>query len=119
MGRAKAAKIIFSGGNYSAEEAERLGWVTQALSPEQLGPYVERLAKRIASFPAAAIAGIKETLAFVESDTPAHLCYEEYMLSRLMTRPESRARMQQWMDAGFQTAEGEPHIGKRLVDLHD
>ncbi|TMA52798.1 MAG: enoyl-CoA hydratase/isomerase family protein, partial [Deltaproteobacteria bacterium] len=40
----------------SAELAERWGYLNRALPPAELGPFVERLALRIASFPAEAIA---------------------------------------------------------------
>ena len=54
---ARACEIILGCDDFSAEEAERLGWINRALPADEIGPYVDALARRIASFPALAIAG--------------------------------------------------------------
>jgi Enoyl-CoA hydratase/isomerase len=56
IGRSRALEIILGREDFPAELAERYGYINRALPPDQLGPFVERLAYRIASFPAAAIA---------------------------------------------------------------
>jgi enoyl-CoA hydratase/carnithine racemase len=119
VGRARASEIIFGGDDFSAEEAAAIGWVNRALPPEELGPYVEELAHRIASFPAAAIAQIKRVFAEVEAETSSQLTLEEHAFGVLMAGPEARPRMQQWLDRGFQTREGEATIGADLQQLRD
>src|SRR2546425_4180899 len=56
MGRGRALEVVLSAADFSAELAERYGYINRALPPEELTPFVEQLAYRIASFPAPAIA---------------------------------------------------------------
>jgi enoyl-CoA hydratase/carnithine racemase len=59
MGRSRALEIILGCEDFPAELAERYGYINRALPPGRLGPFLERLAYRIASFPAEAIAQAK------------------------------------------------------------
>lgn len=117
VGRARASEIIFGGDDFSAAEAERLGWVNRALPPAEVGPTVDRLARRIASFPGEAIAEIKRVMNEVEGDTAAQLCAEQHGFDRCMQQAEARPRMRRWLERGFQTREGEPSIGALLAEL--
>jgi enoyl-CoA hydratase/carnithine racemase len=119
VGRARAAEIIFGGDDFSAEEAERIGWINRALPADEIGPYVERLARRIATFPAATIAEIKRVFAEVEGSTADNLRAEEFSFGRLLACPEAEARprMQRWLDKGLQTRAGERTLGADLPKL--
>lgn len=61
-GKARALEIIASGEDYSAETAERYGWVNRAVPDDELDAFVERFASRIASFDASALRAVKEIL---------------------------------------------------------
>lgn len=117
VGRARASEIIFGGDDFSAEEAARLGWVNRALPQNELGSFVDKLASRIASFPSRAIAEIKRAMNNVERETDEQLRMEQYCFDRAMQAPESRPRMRQWLERGFQTAAGEASIGAKLGEL--
>ncbi len=52
-GLGRALEIILSARDFDADEAEAYGTINRALDPEEIGPYVETLAKRIATFPLA------------------------------------------------------------------
>jgi enoyl-CoA hydratase/carnithine racemase len=117
VGRARASEIIFAGDDFSAAEAERLGWVNRALPPDEIGSHVERLARRIASFPAHAIAEIKRVMNFVERDTEAQLRHEQNGFDRCMQDPCVRPRMRSWLERGFQTRDGEASIGADLEQI--
>ncbi|MEZ4215125.1 MAG: enoyl-CoA hydratase/isomerase family protein [Myxococcota bacterium] len=119
LGRARAAEVIFGGDDVSAEEAARLGWVNRALPPDELGPYVDALARRIARFPLASIAEIKGVMAEVDRALPDELRREQLGFDRCMTRPEPRALMRRFLERGLQTPEGEPSIGAELDRLAD
>ena len=119
LGRARAAEVIFGGDDVSAEEAARLGWVNRALPPDELGPYVDALARRIARFPLASIAEIKAVMAEVDRALPDELRREQLGFDRCMTRPEPRALMRRFLERGLQTPEGEPSIGAELDRLAD
>src|SRR5580698_6136736 len=56
IGRARALEVLLGCNDLSAELAERYGYINRALPAEELTPFVEILAYRIASFPAHAIA---------------------------------------------------------------
>ena len=59
MGRGRALKVLLGCNDFSAELAERYGYINRALPADELTPFVEKLAHRIASFPAHAIAHAK------------------------------------------------------------
>ena len=59
LGRARALEVILGCEDLDAETAERWGYLNRALPPEDLRPFVTRLAKRIARFPQQAIADAK------------------------------------------------------------
>lgn len=117
VGRARAAEIVLGGGDFSAQEAERYGWVNRALPPQELAPFVERLARRIATFPAAAIAEAKAVLARVERGTEAELVVEQHALARLLAAPEARRRMCRFLAEGLQSREAERSLGAELEKL--
>ena len=119
VGRARAAEIILGGADWSADEAERLGWVNRALPPDELGAFVARLATRIAGFPAESIAGVKAVLARVEERLPAELVAEQDAFARLLAGPAARPRMRAFLAQGSQTREGERTLGADLEKLRD
>ena len=119
VGRARAAEIVLGGEDFGAEEAERYGWVNRAIPPAEIGPYVTRLARRIAGFPAAAIAEIKGVLAEIERATLGQLVAEQNAFARLLSGPDTRARMRQFIAQGSQTPSGERTLGADLAKLRD
>jgi enoyl-CoA hydratase/carnithine racemase len=60
MGRARALEVMLSADDYDAEVAERYGWINRALPAGALGEFVRSLAHRIAAFPAAGRAVLKD-----------------------------------------------------------
>ena len=117
VGRARAAEIILGAEDFTAEEAERYGWVNRALPQDELGPFVSRLALRIAGFPLAAIAEVKAVLAEVERRTAAELVFEQNAFARLLAGPAARPRMRQFLAQGSQTREGERTLAADLAKL--
>ena len=61
-GLGRALEIILSARDFDADEAEAYGTINRALDPDEIGPYVEKLAKRIATFPLASINACKQTV---------------------------------------------------------
>ena len=59
-GLGRALEIILSAKDYDADEAERMGTINKALEPDEIGEYVDNLAKRIAQFPAESINACKQ-----------------------------------------------------------
>ena len=119
LGRARAAEIIFGGDDFSAEEAAAMGWVNRALPPEELAPFVESFARRIARFPASAIAEIVRVMNHVEEGLERDLCLEEHAFYRLMAGDEPRVLMQRFLDRDSQSRAKERTIGADLPALFD
>lgn len=120
LGRARAAEIILGGDDFSAEEAARYGWINRALPPDELGPFVERLARRIASYPAHTLREAKRTLqSIADEDLERDLLREQHTFDALMTDPRSERipRMQRFLDRGVQTREGERDLAEACVTL--
>jgi len=61
-GLGKALEIILSARDFDADDAERLGTINKAIDPEEIGEYVDNLAKRIAQFPAESINACKQAV---------------------------------------------------------
>ncbi|MEM9044038.1 MAG: enoyl-CoA hydratase/isomerase family protein [Pseudomonadota bacterium] len=59
-GLGRALEIILSARDFDADEAEAIGTINKALDPEEIGDYVDTLAKRIAQFPAESINACKQ-----------------------------------------------------------
>ena len=60
MGRSRALEVMLSAQDYDAELPERYSWINRALPAADLGAFVSALAHRIAAFPAAGAAAVKE-----------------------------------------------------------
>lgn len=117
LGRARAAEVILGGEDFGADEAERYGWVNRALDPDAIGPYVERLARRIARFPENALAEVKSVLSAMEASLSEELVAEQNAFNRLMAGTHAHPRMRDFLARGLQSPEGERKLGARVEDL--
>ncbi|MEN8182373.1 MAG: enoyl-CoA hydratase/isomerase family protein [Myxococcota bacterium] len=106
-GRGRALEIVLGGEDFPADLAERYGWVNRALPADEIRPFVERLARRIASFPADAIARTKAALIAGEPPWEPGLVEEARQFERCLANPEARARMEAFLANGGQTREVE------------
>jgi enoyl-CoA hydratase/carnithine racemase len=107
VGRARTLEIILGGADVDGPLAEEWGWVNRALPGEELRPFVDSLAARIASFPSAAIAAAKASVDNALSDPVPGLCEEERVFSQTLLDPEAIRRMELFMSIGGQTREVE------------
>jgi enoyl-CoA hydratase/carnithine racemase len=107
VGRGRALEIVLGGGDVDAATAERWGYVNRALPPEELRPFVDTLAARIASFPPGVIARAKQAVDAAMPDPVPGLLVEDQLFRATMAEPEAARRMQALMDAGGQTREFE------------
>ncbi|QDT70299.1 putative enoyl-CoA hydratase echA17 [Planctomycetes bacterium MalM25] len=62
VGLGRALEIILSARDFTADEAEAYGTINKALDPDEIGPYVDALAQRIAKFPAESINACKQAV---------------------------------------------------------
>src|SRR5438445_6936316 len=114
IGRARALEVILGCEDVSAELAERWGYLNRALPPAELGPFVERLALRIASFPAEAVGLAKAAVNAAELPTEQGLLEEADCFNQSLGTAAARARMARFLELGGQTRAVEMDLG-RLV----
>jgi enoyl-CoA hydratase/carnithine racemase len=110
LGRGRALEAVLGCADFDAEAAERVGWINRALPADEIGPFVDALARRIAGFPAQAIAHAKASVLAAEPDPVPGLCEEAHRFNQTLGLPETRARMQAFLDRGGQTREVELRI---------
>ena len=115
IGRARALEVILGCDDVPADLAERWGYLNRALPPAELGPFVERLAVRIASFPAEAIALAKAAVDAAELPTTQGLLEEADAFNRTLGTSAARRRMASFLELGGQTRAVELDLG-RLVE---
>jgi len=118
MGRSRALEAMLGLMPFSAEWAERYGWINRALPADKIGPFVERLAMSIAYVPAETIALIKKcVVAAEEMPRKDSLLEESHLFAIAAALPESKKRMNQALDSGLQQREAELMPKKRLEEL--
>lgn len=112
MGRSRALEVALGGADFPADLAERYGYVNRALPPDELGPFVDALARRIASFPAEAVARAKAAVLAADAGVREGLIHEADLFNQCLALPEARQRMQAFLAAGGQTRELEAREGQ-------
>jgi enoyl-CoA hydratase/carnithine racemase len=115
LGRGRALEVILGCDDVDAETAERWGWLNRALPPDELGPFVERLAYRIASFPASAIARAKASALCAEPSPREGLIEEALLFQETLHTDAAPERMRRFLEAGGQTREVELHL-QQLIE---
>jgi enoyl-CoA hydratase/carnithine racemase len=118
VGRARALEIILGCEDIPADVAERWGYLNRALPPAELGPFVERLAFRIASFPAEAVALAKACVDAAAGPLRDGLIEEAWAFTKSTATAAAKQRMAAFLAGGGQTPEVERDLGA-LIDLLD
>src|SRR4030095_8226432 len=117
IGRARALEVVLGCDDVPADVAERWGYLNRALPPAELRPFVERLARRIASFPASAIALAKASVNAADQTTEAGLVEEAHLFNLSLATADAPQRMARFMEVGGQTPEVEKGIDTALEKL--
>lgn len=105
MGRSRALEVVLGCDDFPADLAERYGYLNRALPPEELRPFVEGLARRIASFPAEAIRLAKQAVLEADRDVVSGLIEEAHLFNQTLATPEAQERMTRFLKIGGQTRE--------------
>jgi enoyl-CoA hydratase/carnithine racemase len=105
VGRSRALEIVLGCDDFDAETAERYGYVNRALAPDRIEAFVDALARRIASFPAEAIALAKQAVLMADDGVEDALPREEQLFYRATRTVEAHRRMAAAMADGLQTPE--------------
>ena len=117
MGRARALEVLLSAEDYDAELAERYGWINRALPAQTLDNFVDALAHRIARFPGAGLATLKERVNAIALAPADDFRRDSNLFGEGVRTPEYRARFEAAMKHGFQTRGAELDLARLLGDL--
>ena len=114
MGRARALEVMLSAEDYDAGLAERYGWINRALPAAELGAFVTSLAQRIAGFPAAGHAAVKDRVNAIALAPAEDFRRDSDLFGDGVREPEAQARIGAAMKRGFQTRDAELGLGELL-----
>jgi enoyl-CoA hydratase/carnithine racemase len=117
LGRSRAMEAILGCDDFDADVAERYGWINRSIPEAELGPFVNRLVRRIASFPPYAVAAAKEAVLRVEKDILEDLVGEHEPTSRVRREPATSEAVDRFLQGGGQTVDGERRLGDLLGEL--
>ena len=107
MGRARALEVLLSADDYDAELAERYGWINRAMPAERTrrGSF-GALAHRIASFPAAGQAAIKDRVNAIALAPSGDFRRDSDLFAEQVSNAETQRLIHAAMQRGFQTRDG-------------
>jgi enoyl-CoA hydratase/carnithine racemase len=117
MGRARALEVLLSADDYDADLAERYGWINRALPADALGDFVTSLAHRIAGFPAAGQAVVKDRVNTIALAPAEEFRLDSDLFGQGVGTPEVKARIGAAMEHGLQTRDVEMNLGRMLDEL--
>ena len=117
MGRARALEVMLSADDYDADLAERYGWINRALPADELSGFVSSLAQRIARFPAAGHAVVKDRVNAIALAPADEFRRDSDLFLEGVQTPEAQARIGGAIENGFQDRDAEMALGRMLADL--
>jgi enoyl-CoA hydratase/carnithine racemase len=117
MGRGRALEVMLSAQDYDAELAETYGWINRALPAAELDDFVRSLALRIAKFPAAGHAVVKERVNAIALPTVEDIRRDSDLFLEGTRTNEFQELTQAAMQRGFQTRDAEMNLGRLVADL--
>jgi enoyl-CoA hydratase/carnithine racemase len=112
IGRHRALEVILGGVDMDAETAEAWGYLNRALGAEEIGPYVDWLARRIVSFPVEAVRLAKQSVNSATKPLADGLKDESFLFQQLIRTESGQRNMKRFLEIGGQTREGELKIAE-------
>ena len=117
VGRGRALEVVLGCEDIPAELAERYGYINRALPPDELGPFVERLAYRIAGFSSDALRLAKAAVNAADPSTEEGLLEEAHLFNQSVATGDARARMAKFLKLGGQTRDAELDLDALVTRL--
>lgn len=117
IGRSRALEVVLGCDDIDADTAEKWGWVNRTFDQSDLWPFVDRLARRIASFPPHAVAAAKRAVLLPEKNMESDLLAEAREFNATLGNPETRDSMKRFLQQGGQTLAGELRLAELLDSI--
>src|SRR6185437_9662414 len=117
IGRNRAMEVILGGIDLDAVTAERWGYLNRALPAAEIGPFVDALARRIASFPVEAVRLAKQAVDAADQPLEDGLVEESYLFQQLIRTESGKRNMARFLEIGGQTRDGELRVGDLNAEL--
>jgi enoyl-CoA hydratase/carnithine racemase len=117
MGRARALEVMLSAEDYDADLAERYGWINRSLPADSLGDFVRSLAHRIAAFPAAGQAVVKDRVNAIALAPVEDFRRDSDLFGEGVRSPEVQMQIGAALKHGLQTRDAEMDLARVLGDL--
>lgn len=118
LGRGRAMEAILGGDDFTAEQAERYGWVNRALPDGRLDEFVARIARRVASFPVEAVRAVKEALNDLTLPPAEAIRDDARTFRRFVATDVLKSRAAVLLEGGLQTrGELELELGDHIGTL--
>lgn len=102
MGRGRALEILLGGNDINGDVAERYGYVNRALPDALLDKFVDKLARRIASFDKQSLADIKHLVNASTLPSDQELGAEWTAFITSVQRPAAQRNIKKLMELGLQ-----------------
>jgi enoyl-CoA hydratase/carnithine racemase len=118
VGRSRALEVVLGCDDIDADTAEQWGWVNRAFNADELWPFVNRMAQRIASFPPSAVQEAKAAILRSDHNIHDELLQEAIGFNKLLADPRAQTAMQNFMERGGQTSEGEKRLGELAGEIN-
>lgn len=114
MGRGRALEVMLSAEDYDADLAERYGWVNRTLPAAELDDFVGSLATRIAGFPSAGQAVVKDRVDSFALAPVEDFRRDSDLFGDGVRSGVTRGLIEAAMGNGLQTRDGELTMGRIL-----
>jgi enoyl-CoA hydratase/carnithine racemase len=118
LGRNRALEVVLTSSDYSAELAERYGWINRAVPDAELDDFVGSVARRIASFPAEAVRSAKSAINELSLAPPEDIRADARRFQQFVQSDALKARVGELFSRGLQRrGPVEDELGAQLESL--
>ncbi|GHH86203.1 enoyl-CoA hydratase [Streptomyces sulfonofaciens] len=103
LGAGRALEVLLGADDFTADTAERYGWINRAVPDDELDAFVERFARRVAGFPADAIAVTKTAVTRITGPSDEEIRAAAVVFQHLIREGSVAPRTAWLLQQGLQT----------------